>query len=1029
MTYNSKIRDSRNKAYDHHIATKILDLMDKLRLDNEQNSARRWIWELLQNAKDVVQENSGVTIDIDFYTFEDQGYLTFSHNGRPFSIDNITFLIEQVSTKERKKGEGIKPKTTGKFGTGFLTTHLLSEVVDVYGVVKEPDLPYRKFALQLDRTGREIDMIIDSVNRSLAILDHIDSQQEYTEFSEFALNTTFKYQLDKNGVTVANAGLNDLTGSLPYTLIFIPEIKNVKLKFQNIEYLVQSAPVNIDNLQIHTVTKTASLQSELIRIAVFTEDGVSIAIPVEVSNVDTISIVELDTDLPKIFCDFPLVGSEGILIPFIINSSSFNPNEPRSGVYLTDKNDPQIHENKEIFKTAVNLFLRLIEIAARNSWGNVHLLAKIKAPTKLDWLSPTWFHEEVFWPIVKKLQTTPIIETVSGDRKAIKNPEGKDAVWFPYGLNAELRTKVWRLASKWIPNMIPVQERVEFWNDFIWNDCAMLKLETIAASIVRVQNLDSLSRMLQSDNETSVQWLNEYYSIVNFEAVFINEIIADKYSIIPNQNGVFKKKSHLNQDEQIEEELKNCLKILNIDCRDYLVHHGANTGPLIQYGTKTQQYIIDEINRVIKEGKNPKIFDACSYLTSLFSSDSSFPKKRKEVFNFFQVIYPHTPLLERSLTTWSENIWIDSDRLIMKWFVSIIAKQKNIDAFVNYAVFMEKNAAINWLDKFVKFLVLNDFENLINLKTSPILPNQNGDFMVKDDLFLDGEIDERLKDICADLGYDFRNELLATNLYLELPANRTKTEFNVAEEIIRLITPRFSEFPRLQVTKQIFKKLYLWFSDKKEEARKLFGELYVNKHKLFDDDEIAQNIQRSEVFDDLMEEFGISDIDRLRDILKSANNTAPISTSNGDIITQDILVSLGISSIRELEDALKDHDLAARFAHSVTPTIEMFKHAHELIERAKINIINYLDKDSQYDITGIEPIATTVLAGVKKNNLPINIVTRPSDNGEVIIYYNSEKDTLDYTNSELWIDNGIDNPQHLTLGRILKTTGITRIPV
>jgi len=72
-----------------------------------------------------------------------------------------------------EKSEGVKPKTTGKFGTGFLTTHLLSQVVDVEGVVKEPGLPYRKFKLQLDRTGRDIDVIIDSVNRSLATLDNI----------------------------------------------------------------------------------------------------------------------------------------------------------------------------------------------------------------------------------------------------------------------------------------------------------------------------------------------------------------------------------------------------------------------------------------------------------------------------------------------------------------------------------------------------------------------------------------------------------------------------------------------------------------------------------------------------------------------------------------------------------------------------------------------------------------------------------------------------------------------------------------
>ena len=73
--------------------------------------------------------------------------------------------------------------------------------------------------------------------------------------------------------------------------------------------------------------------------------------------------------------------------------------------------------------------------------------------------------------------------------------------------------------------------------------------------------------------------------------------------------------------------------------------------------------------------------------------------------------------------------------------------------------------------------------------------------------------------------------------------------------------------------------------------------------------------------------------------------------------------------------------------------------------------------------------ATTVLGGIKKDGLMIHIVIRPSDNGEVIVYYSSEKDTLAYENAELWIDNGIDSPEHLTLGKILKKTGINRIPV
>eukprot|EP00122_Pirum_gemmata_P012345 Pgem_evm1s11468 len=101
--------------------------MKKLRLLSDESTPRRWAWELLQNAKDVACRN---TVDIKIKVKNDDNddlALFFSHNGKPFTPDDMTYLIKQVSTKDRDcKGEPLHKKTTGNFGTGFLTTHLLS---------------------------------------------------------------------------------------------------------------------------------------------------------------------------------------------------------------------------------------------------------------------------------------------------------------------------------------------------------------------------------------------------------------------------------------------------------------------------------------------------------------------------------------------------------------------------------------------------------------------------------------------------------------------------------------------------------------------------------------------------------------------------------------------------------------------------------------------------------------------------------------------------------------------------------------
>jgi hypothetical protein len=341
---------------------------------------------------------------------------------------------------------------------------------------------------------------------------------------------------------------------------------------------------------------------------------------------------------------------------------------------------------------------------------------------------------------------------------------------------------------------------------------------------------------------------------------------------------------------------------------------------------------------------------------------------------------------------------------------------------------------LSWISDYVSFLTEYDFDNLLNLKKAPILPNQNGNFKIKDNLFLDnGDIDDKLKEISADLGYDFREELLDVNICLDLPENRIKKEIDVAEEITRLINLRVREYPRAartDETKKIFKKLYLWFNSNKERAEKLFSDLYENKHILYDDEQIAENMQKAEKLSTLMEEYDITDLSKLEGVLNA--NKIQNLVNQHEQITKETLASLGVTSIEEWEEALKDKDIAAQFNHISTPTKEMFKYAHKYINRAKTNVIEYLKTLPSYDCSELEEVATTVIGGIKKDGLNIHVVIRPSDNGEVILYYNSEKDTLDYideTNAELWIDDGVNDPRHLTLGKILKTTGITRIPV
>ncbi|KYC35877.1 hypothetical protein WA1_48560 [Scytonema hofmannii PCC 7110] len=127
-------------------AQKISEKMRILRMSSMENFKRRWIWELLQNANDKAaidfpSEQVAVRVRLTPESIE------FSHNFSYFTNKNIKGLIRQISSDDKDWGEADKtemPKTIGRFGTGFLTTHLLSEKVNVSGLFQDDKKIARK---------------------------------------------------------------------------------------------------------------------------------------------------------------------------------------------------------------------------------------------------------------------------------------------------------------------------------------------------------------------------------------------------------------------------------------------------------------------------------------------------------------------------------------------------------------------------------------------------------------------------------------------------------------------------------------------------------------------------------------------------------------------------------------------------------------------------------------------------------------------------------------------------------------------
>ncbi|MFK7979094.1 MAG: ATP-binding protein [Saprospiraceae bacterium] len=156
---NNPITREIQKDYNRAIAQKIRNRLQQLENANEKDK-KRWIWELLQNANDTVTKNETVDIEI----IVGNNLVEFRHNGGYFSPRNITNLVHQISSKEGQDN-------IGRFGTGFLTTHTLSRIVEVSGIYTEENT-YYSFKIHLDRTGHTEPELVKCIEKTWETFDN-----------------------------------------------------------------------------------------------------------------------------------------------------------------------------------------------------------------------------------------------------------------------------------------------------------------------------------------------------------------------------------------------------------------------------------------------------------------------------------------------------------------------------------------------------------------------------------------------------------------------------------------------------------------------------------------------------------------------------------------------------------------------------------------------------------------------------------------------------------------------------------------
>ena len=106
MVVDEKLNSARDEALVENTAQAVFKDLTKL-FREESRFRSRWVWELLQNARDA-SPDGGVNV----WLIQEPHRVIFRHNGLPFTDKNIAHLIYHGSTKYGTE--------IGEFGTNVL---------------------------------------------------------------------------------------------------------------------------------------------------------------------------------------------------------------------------------------------------------------------------------------------------------------------------------------------------------------------------------------------------------------------------------------------------------------------------------------------------------------------------------------------------------------------------------------------------------------------------------------------------------------------------------------------------------------------------------------------------------------------------------------------------------------------------------------------------------------------------------------------------------------------------------------------
>lgn len=552
QTFNEQVQ----KALARRIHAKVRDARS-----DPDRAARRWPFELIQNAHDSGARDGRQGITVAFELIN--GVLRFQHDAAPFSMADIAALLTGGSSKDFDSNE-----TTGRFGAGFLVTHVLSKRVQVDGVL-EVDGEHRVFEVTLDRPDDE-DLILRNIRDSESALGQTRGVADITGQP----TATVEYVVDDNDTALAGLGM--LEQALPHLFGSCRCLREVRIRREDHETCWKAAAstealnrdgIWIDEAEVYSVDGNGE-ESEWRVVRAATGKTAQGRLLLALRRSGDAWVACKPGEVPSVFRQLPLLGGPA-LSAWVIIDGEFDVDQERSSVHVVGE---QGHPLREAFAALGGLAL----LATQEGWVNGYRVAQLAMASEGlgDQAARVW--REVLSSATASLARLPLVKTVrAGMLPAVQtNEHDRRADFVSRPSSGPSHAELWELAATCTAADPPVKSESEGWSEIAdgWEALGVpipwINLELIGKrASSKVDKVDELA--VEGDR---YDWLAQYLDAVGRTWQATGGITKSHVArLLPDQHGKLRNSGELRRDGGVSDRVKAIAADVGLDIKAQLL--------------------------------------------------------------------------------------------------------------------------------------------------------------------------------------------------------------------------------------------------------------------------------------------------------------------------------------------------------------------------------------------------------------------------------------------------------------------------